>query len=286
MPEAITTYLADTIDAGGGISEGLARYVADLSIAATGITETDDDAGDYAIALVPPGYTVHEIDRTKQRPAPRRAKGRVVVHDTASFLSLLTRFASPTTIVYVDSTATSAAIAVFDDHADTPGWREHTAELALRLTTEGQAVRSALGKVTHETLATLVDDLMHVIVEPAAADLADALSELQILESASVKSVVRLDASNVALSTNAESQAGSKNLTPVPTAMSLHLALFEGSDPVELVVKMQYRPERDGKGVAVHLRCPDLPRVIRDVVKAEVAKVQAASPVLVVSGRP
>lgn len=268
----------------------LAGVITDLTVAAGGVIETDDQHGDHALVLVPGGYQVHAIDRTPHRDHPPRAAGNVVVHDTDSFLALLARHANPATVVYVDPTATSTAVAVFDDHAaGQPGWRGHTATLSLRNTTETDTLTRALGnKVTHEQLAQLVDDLMHVIVEPAAADLADALAELQVLETASVRSVVRLDASHVALTTAEDSKATTSSSTPVPTSMRLLLALYEGTDPVPLTVKMQYRPERDGKGVSVQLRCPDLPRVVRDVVRAEVAKIQAsaATSALVVSGRP
>lgn len=202
------------------------------------------------------------LDLEHLQPHPERPRGSVTITDPEHFAEYVVRLSSPHTTVWGDERS-SRFVAVFNDHRDDdqPGWRDHTATLALQTDPDWQAWTMADGELRPQAaFAELLEDMAHTVVSPDAATMLEVAQTFQAARSASFESGTRLQSGDVQLHWHEETtaKAGKKGQLEVPTEFTLSLAPFVGSPPVSLVARLRYRISGGDLGIGVKLHRPDI----------------------------
>lgn len=178
--------------------------------------------------------------------APLRARGAATVHDPGDFARYVQRIADPHhTSVWADIDK-GAVTALLDDHAavDMPGWRSHTVRLDLQSDPDWTTWMTYDNKLLSQvSFAELLEQQMHTIIAPAAADIYEVATTLQAKRTVSFASGVKLKSGDIQFTFNEETsaKAGQKGQVEIPDTFTLRLAPFAYTAPVELTAKLRYR---------------------------------------------
>ncbi|WP_432846014.1 DUF2303 family protein [Amycolatopsis sp. CA-161197] len=208
-----------------------------------------DDESSIVVARVRNDESVQVHDLEVHLFEPRQPRGRAIVHDPGDFAGYAIRLADEdTTTVWADLNA-GTVTAVLDDHAhsDRAGWRRHTVTLDLQPDPDWQEWEAADKKLMGQAeFAEFLEQRLHTIASPPAADLYEVAVSLQATRSASFRSGVRLanGDTQVAYDEETTAKAGSKGNLEIPDSFTVRLAPFAYTDPVEVVAKLRYRIEQ------------------------------------------
>lgn len=179
--------------------------------------------------------------------APRRARGTVAVHDPGDFARYVQRIApEDTTTVWADIDRGSVT-ALLDDHDAAgfgAGWRSHTVRLDLQDDPDWVAWTKLDSKlVSQQYFAEFLEQQLHTIVTPAAADIYEVATSLQAKKSVSFRSGFKTKSGDIQFTYDEETkaQAGVKGQLEIPDEFTLRLAPFAYTTPVELTAKLRYR---------------------------------------------
>lgn len=209
---------------------------------------------------------VQVVDLETYLPRPARARGTAVVATPDDFVAYVNRLADvATTTVWADDTA-GTVTAVLDDHGHhhAPGWRGHTVTLALREDTDWKHWINADRKlVAQQTFAAHIEDALHTIVHPAAADMLEVALSLQASRTAAFKQATRLDNNDVELSfvEETKAKAGANGKLEVPREFRLLLTPWVGCLPIEVVARLRYEIDGGSLRIGYSLVRPDLVRI-------------------------
>lgn len=211
--------------------------------------------------------------------APRRPRGSATLHDPSAFAAYVTRLDEDTTTVWADDQA-RRIVAVFDDHhTASPGWRQHRAELAVRVDPAWQAWRARDGKLTAQTdFGEFLEDHAPEIVDPPAAVMVDVATTLVARRSLAFESSTRLTSGDVGFVYREETaaKAGGKGTLEIPSQFRVRMAPLVGADPVEVTARLRYRISDGGLQIGYRLHRPDL--VEREAFDFVAAVVRAGIP--------
>jgi hypothetical protein len=128
-------------------------------------------------------------------------------------------------------------------HPDFIAWREK--------------VGQQMGQVD---FAEFIEDRLHTIAEPAAADLIDALTELKIHRAASFENKVDLRGGKIGLSFKEEDSQGGK--MQLPDKIVVVVPIFQGTGAVPLTFKLRYRLIE--RSLKLYVVCPGLQTIVRN----------------------
>jgi len=202
-----------------------------------------------------------ELDR--RAPEPTRAKGTIEVHQTDSFIALVSHYATDSTIVYVDAVEHPCIVAVINDNltGNRAGWRDHMVRYVPEISEEWKAWGAKQEESLSQTdFAELLEDRCLNVVSLSSvgpktsqiierlgvkvgspADIQGIAKGLSIKVDNHVQEVRRLDSgeSQVVFSEKHNGQDG-KPLS-VPNALVIAIPVFKGGPAYTLVVRLRYR---------------------------------------------
>ena len=245
---------------------------------------------DVITAVTPVGHVRELIDLDEYNERPRRRVTSIGALRTDSLVDYLARWAiedrdisvSDRTI-YVNPAAPSM-VAVLDDDA----WREHRVTVTWPTTPEWEAWnridRDLMGQVD---FAEFVEDWLHTISSPPAADLLELAQSMKAHSEAAFRSDRRLASgqTQVEYVEQVEARGGQDGTMTVPNKIELYLAPFLGAEPQPVTARLRYRIGGGKLSLGVILDRPH--EVINDAIESEISKVTGAHPdVLVVWGTP
>ncbi|WP_404285409.1 DUF2303 family protein [Glutamicibacter arilaitensis] len=191
------------------------------------------------------GDTVKVIDTDSYLDRPRRKTGLGTVRDSDSFIAYLDKHGlSGETEIYAyqrDNKITASIDAGTDEEA---GWAGHKLTLLLEKSPEFTKWISYSGKLLTQTeFSEFVEENAADIMHPAAAEMLEIVSSLQVARSADFESAVRLSDGNVQFgyreTTNAK--AGTTGQLTIPTEFSLGIRPYLGGKPYQVQAKFRYR---------------------------------------------
>jgi hypothetical protein len=296
----VTEYTDYTTDAG---------VLADLAERAQ-IAETLDPDGSPLYTVGPDGHA-HILDGEAYRTSPRRTKAARTFADAASLLAYLRRHdprpetedsagATPSgypsrftgdpdpdarAVTLWASERQKSVTAILDDsHNGVPGWAQHTATLQLEHDEDWlKWTRRNAALMDQETAAEFVEDLLHTVVEPDAADLLEIVSTLQIHRQMVVGQTVRLNSGATQITYSDDDTAGAgrseTGTLTVPNRIVVRVGVFVGAAPVEFSARFRYR--QAGRALKVAYIIDRLRLVEREAFAKVVAEiVEAGRPVL------
>lgn len=210
------------------------------------------DSPEHVIAeVLRPGDRLHVADIEHYLPEPVTPRGTVTVYDAASFVQVVRRYTADGTTLWARQPSTGAPVpsvtAVFDDHIDQygAGWREHRAQLVVRMDPDWQAWAAVDGNALDQVaLAEFLTDQLHVIAEPRAADLIPAVTTFSTRRNLTFSQAMNLDTGETQFTYVEKGEtAGAENL---PNRLTINVRPFYGCQPVVLEVWLRYRL-REGK---------------------------------------
>lgn len=165
------------------------------------------------------------------------------------------------------------------------GWRQHTATLQLRHSSEWQDWVTADGEMLRqEDFALFIEDHLSTIAEPDGAILLDICQTLQAKTDVAFKSqaILANGQRQFRYEETVDAKAGEKGNLTIPTELTLMLRPFVGSDPEPVKARFRFAL-RDGRlTLGVRLVEPDL--VVEKAFTAIEESVAAQVPVPVLHG--
>lgn len=289
-----------------------AAVLADLATKAQHVTELDGEAGPFF--TVDSDGEARLVDVEAFRAHPRRTVATRQFADVPSLLAYLQRHdprpmeadSSGNTIlghpsrfsedfgaadpdegpvtVWASEKSRSVTAVLDDSTASTPGWGGHRATVTMERDEDWvKWVNRNNQLMSQEPAAEFIEDLVHTIVEPDAADLLEIVSTLQIHRQMVVGRTVRLSSGETQISYSDEDaatagRAGQATLT-VPNRIVLSVPVFVGAAPVEVSARFRYR--QVGRELKVAYVIDRLRLVEREAFAAVVAQIaDAGRPVL------
>lgn len=271
-------------------------------------TRTENDAViETAITQVEPdllqpgkvyGYKfrdrVETVDLTgdEYRDLPKRKQGRVVVDDVAAFAQYHAKHADTESEVYADIDR-GTITAVLDAHTgldDGARWAEHVLILQLRHTEQWKTWASQNRQfMTQQDFAEFLEENL-VDIAPGgpvdAATLLEVATNFQAKQKVSFSSGTVLASGDIKLNYQEETDAsgGAKGTFQVPKTFLLGLAPFDDTDPYKITARFRYRIQHSKLAMGYILDRPE--DVVRDAVKTVVTKVEEATSIKVMRGKP
>lgn len=201
-----------------------------------------------AFVSLPPGATVHSLEHLQS--APLRARGTVAVRDAASFSRLILRRKTSRALrVYGVTTPSPKFVAVLNDHALEPGWRDDRIVYDCPLSREWKTWASASGKQMDQVaFAQFIEDNLPDIATPPAADMLEISRTLEAKKKVNFASGVRLHNGEHQI-TYEETVDGTaaKGRLQVPETFSIGIAVLEGGDRYQVEARLRYRIAEGGK---------------------------------------
>lgn len=196
----------------------------------------------YAVAH---GDTVKVIDTDAYSERPRRKKGTANVRDSESFIAYLDKHGIKGETEVLTKQRENKIISFIDAGTDSEaGWSEHHLVLTLEQSPEFLKWTKLSGQMFSQTdFAEFIEENASDIVAPAAAEMLEIVSSLQVARSADFESAVRLSDGNVQFgyreTTNAK--AGTTGQLTIPTEFSLGIRPYLGGNPYQVQAKFRYR---------------------------------------------
>lgn len=227
------------------------------ALAATPII-TEFTPGDRRTIVTPPGWDITHVEHNG--PTPGRSVGTVIVRDAAGFVAAVRQRTVGSVALYADDASKTLTAVLNDDHADVPGWRDHTVDLRLRTRPEWDHWVRADGKyVTQVEFAQHIEDGLHEIITPAAADMLDLAQTFAATTTAKFKGGQRLATGERQFTYDEEinAKAGSAGTVAIPDTFTLRIAPFYGSDAVDITARFRFRLRNGDLTLGYRLDRPD-----------------------------
>lgn len=198
----------------------------------------------------PDGPTLYDLTGDKYATAPARIRRTAALTHHEALLAYWDKYRDDGSEMYADPKGYTLT-AVLDAPHDGPSFETHTATLKLDISPELAAWMHNDGKtLSQEAFAEFIDDHMHAIADPPAADLLEMVQQFQATTTATFKAGFKLVNGARQLEYTEQVDATVKgDHIDVPTGITLHLPVFRGdADGVEVVAKLRYRINHNGPG--------------------------------------
>lgn len=243
--------------------------------------------GEQYAAIVPNGATVEMLrpgdDSVRERAglAPVRSAGHSTFFDSESFIEYIKKHKSAeSTEVYADQKG-QQIVAVFDWHcASGPNWGLHRATLLFQPDPDWQAwAKNDRRAMSQQDFAEFLEDQREDIVQPAAATVMEACTNLEVTTTAAFSSRVRLSDGTIAFSYSEDQKTGQ---VKIPQMIKLKLSPFTGLPSFQVDARIRTLIKDQKLTFKVLLDRPH--KVIEEAIKEEVLKINEQTDIIVFSG--
>lgn len=280
MPPTDTTTTVELAETGGDVAAALDAAQPGAEI----LHYLHDDAflvsrrGDTAV-------DVHDLEHLTAQP--RQARGTVTAITAAGFSLAVAARSEDTTTIYSDPDACTLVAVINDDHAGTPGWRDHRVTLDLRTTPEWDLWTSRQGLGPQARFAETIEDGQAEIVHPRAVELLDLAQTFHASSTAKFRQAGRLadGRTQFVYEEDINAKAGDAGELSIPQTFTVALRPFYGADRYKVTARLRYRLQAGELSIGYVLHRPgDVRRAaFADVVESVTGAVDG---VLVVDGTP
>ncbi|MFC0243653.1 DUF2303 family protein [Rhodopseudomonas telluris] len=236
---------------------GEAATIADLAVRAQGvpsIIKTDDG---QVFLLHPAGYDYVEVTPDNSVPVlqPKIIDQAVTLQNVDALVAYVERFKGEASLMFADIEA-SRIVAAIDYHGkDEPSLVKHRGTLALPFSEEWKIWRELDGKLQQQLdFARFIEENNPDISAPPAADLLEAVRDLQARRQVNFIKAVRTSSDNENFEFSDETEARTRGGLELPTQFVLHLPVYFGEPPTEIRAFLRWRLD-EGKlwlGIKLH----------------------------------
>lgn len=248
-----------------------------------------ENVSGHHYVMTPPGYIAKDITDLveKAQPMPNRKRGTVQLKDVASLLAYCADQAvNDYAYIYADPDKRSVT-AIFNDHRDVPGWRDHRAEFCAEYTAE---YKNWLSKnkqaMTQGEFAEFIEDNLADIAEPSSQTLLEVATTMQAKTDINFSSAKHLQNGQVQLAytETIDARAGAGGALEIPKTFTLGLRIFKNGDGYKLTARLKYRLHAGSVKFWYELDRPE--RSVEDAFAGYVLQIREASGYQVLIGTP
>lgn len=233
-------------------------------------------------------------------PTPKRMRGTIRVHESASFIDVVKRYGSLAACnlyLNVDYAAQKVeATAIFNDHADglgIAGWRDHRAVFAPRFSEEWRRWTASNRKPMEQVaFAHFIEENIGDIAAPAGtslptgADMLAFVSQLEETRKVKYGSGVNLQNGMVQIEFIEDGDAGQKGLLDLFREFGIGLRPFFGGDAYQVRAYLRYRIDRNTGAIAFWYELQRADRVLEDACREAVESIRSATGMPIIYGTP
>lgn len=234
-----------------------AATIADLAVRALGapsVIKTDDGK---TFLIHPEGFDCRDVTPTNALEVlpPKIIEQAVTLQNADALVAYVERFKGVGTLMFADIDA-SRIVAAIDYHGtDKPSLVRHKGTLALPFSEEWKIWREIDGKLQQQLeFARFLEENNPDIKAPAAADLLEAVRDLQARRQVNFIKAVRTSSDNENFEFTDETEARTRDGIELPTQFVLSLPVYFGEPPTELRAFLRWKLD-DGKlmlGIKLH----------------------------------
>lgn len=193
---------------------------------------------DMPAAILPEGYKLHSLVRFQERPDG--AVGTLTADSLTSLAEYVKQHKTGGTALFA-SRDNGSVKAFIDWHEDAtrhpacaaPGWGRHTVEFRLLHTPEWKAWTGISGrKMSQADFAEFVEENLPDIIEPASAEVLEAIRTVSGERNISFKSAKNLANGDTQIiwKENTETAAGTQGEAALPSFLMLRLPVYRGAE--------------------------------------------------------
>ncbi len=227
------------------------------------------------MVILPEGFEAKTLPETL--PVPVRKKGTTVLNDAESFVTVVNDQKGSGTRLF-STIAPPTFTAVFNHHADGPGWGDHRARYNAPLAPEWTAWTGMDGKKQNQVdLAQFIENnLMDVAFlepfnghpgSPDGSTLLEVCRTLEAKKKVDFKSAIRLADGSTQFTYNEDVQGSARQgLLQVPEQFTLAIPVFENGAKWRVDVRLRYRIQ-DGGALVMWLELIRPHKVIEGAVQ-------------------
>jgi uncharacterized protein YfdQ (DUF2303 family) len=191
------------------------------------------------------------LDLEEYLPEPVRVRGLVTVDDSVSLVAYVSRFEQEDRgALYADiDSCTIKAVLNGPQNAETPGWGDHVAILALRKSIEwNRWAHKDRTYMSQADFAELIEEGIDDIVEPSGADMLELSTTFEAHTTAAFKQGTSLSdgARQLTYEETVDATAGRSGQVVIPKTITLRLRPFEGGEALAITARLRFRL-RDGR---------------------------------------
>lgn len=233
--------------------------IADLAVRAAGVPTIIKSDDGQQFLLHPAGFDFEDITLKNAMPVlpPKRIDQQVTLQTADALVAYVERFKSVVgnSLMFADIEQ-SRIVAALDYHgADEPSLVTHKGTLQLAFSEEWKTWTSIDGKMQQQLdFARFIEECAPDIHAPPAADLLEAVRDLQARRTVNFIKAVRTSADNECFEYTDNTEARTKGDLELPTKFVLYLPIYFGEPPTEVHAFLRWKLD-DGKlllGIKLH----------------------------------
>lgn len=234
-----------------------ADSIAKLAVAARGTAQVVKTESGREYLIVPQGHDQREVTLPHATDVlmPKEISASVTLQDADALIAYVQRFKDEFSILFAD-VAENRIVAALDYHGpESPALVQHRAALALPFSEEWKTWSGMNGQLKPQLeFARFIEENAPDIKAPAAADLLEAVRDLQAKRSVNFVAAVRTASDNENFEYNDNTEARSKGELELPTRFMLSIPVYFGDPPVEVPAFLRWKLD-EGKlhlGIKLH----------------------------------
>ncbi|HEV7278411.1 MAG TPA: DUF2303 family protein [Devosiaceae bacterium] len=210
-----------------------------------------------------------------------------------SFTDYIVQFKSPTAICRA-SLGQNSIVAVLDYHGRAreggdvavPGRGAHVATLKCPFDVDYAKWRAVFGKfLDQQKMVEFIEEMIHTIAEPAAADLLEAMGDIEIERVVRFKSARNDRNGNIKFAYEEQDDSGTTRggEYSLPEHVVIVVPIFQGGNPVSLTAKLRHRMDKGE--LTLGLAVPGIENLEREAFRSigESVREQTSTPVFYVA---
>lgn len=234
-----------------------ADTVADLAVKAQGQAASLKTHNGREFLVVPEGHHSSEVTLANAPDVlmPKNIVAGVTLQNADALIAYITRFKGDNSLLFAD-VADSKIVAAVDYHgATSPALVAHKATLALPFSEEWKTWTGINGQLKPQLeFARFIEENAPDIKAPSAADLLEAVKDLQAKRSVNFMAAVRTASDNESFEYTDNTETRGKGDIELPTKFLLSIPVYFGDSPVEVPAFLRWKLD-DGKlnlGIKLH----------------------------------
>lgn len=225
--------------------------------------ELVDDDRSLVVTTVRTDERIETHDLEKYLPDPNRARGNATVHTPEGFVDLVNRLGNLDATTVWANVNNGAVTALINDHAgwDRPGWRDHTARLALQLDEDWKRwIQRDNTLCTQAEFSEFIEDVYDTVIDPDAATMLEVSRTMRAAARVQFSQSIRLDNGDVQLTyeETTESKAGQKGQLEVPERVAVRLSPWRGVEPRVMEARLRWRIQDGQLRIGYRIVRPDV----------------------------
>lgn len=238
------------------------------------------------------GLRAHTVPALNPR-LPDFVRQAETVVEPASFIDYVTQFKSSTAICRA-SLGHNRIEAVLDYHGRAretgdgavPGRAAHSVTLLCPFDVDYAKWRGVLGRfLPQEKMIAFIEEMIHTVAAPPAADLLEAMADIQIERLVRFKSARNDRNGNIRFTYEEQDDGGTtrNGEFSLPEHVEIVVPIFQGGNPQRLTAKLRHRMDKGD--LVLSLAVPGLENIEREAFRAigEDVRSKTATPVFYVA---